>query len=191
MRGFFSTGETGDYEQAERKGREDKSPLEFTLTIVSDNLERMLSDQEHEGRIFGTVTAPGLSETPLTVTDGVFNLFVQAPSDPKTRLMRYRMKLSSADGARFFFDGFKRVHDDPGLDMWADTTTLFITLYEGDDDAGAVAGRGILHIRPQDFMKQMRTMRVRNAVSARQRLALTGRFGAFFTGSLHDVYGLG
>ncbi len=191
MRGFFSTTETDDYEQAERRGREDKSPLEFTLTIVSDDLERILSEQEHEGRIFGTVTAPALSESPLSVTDGVFNLFVQAPNDPKTRLMRYRMKLSSADGAHYFFDGFKRIHDDPGLDMWADTTTLFITVYEGDDDTGAVAGRGILHIRPHDFMKQMRTMRVRNAVSARQRLALTGRFGAFFTGSLHDVYGLG
>jgi cholesterol oxidase len=104
--------------------------------------------------------------------------------------MRYRMKLASSEGGTYFFDGFKRIHDDPGLDMWADTTTLFITVYEGDDDKGGVAGKGILHIRPQDFMKQMTTMRVRNAVSARQQLALSGRFGAYFTGSLHDVYGI-
>jgi len=191
MRGFFSTKETGDYEQAEKQGRADGSPLEFTLTIVSDDLERMLAEEAHEGRIFGTVAAPALSARPLTVTEGEFNLFVTDPADPKSRLMRYRMKLATDEGANYFFDGFKRIHDDPGLDMWADTTTLFVTVYEGEDESGKVAGKGILHIRPHDFLKQMTTMRVRNAVSARQRVALTGRFGAYFTGSLHDVYGLG
>jgi cholesterol oxidase len=191
MRGFFSTTSTDDHEEAEKQGRADKSPFEFTLTIVSDDVERMLGEEAHEAHLFGSVKAPALSEEALTVADGVFNLFVRDPSASDTRLMRYRMKLSSQEGGRYFFDGFKRIHDDPGLDMWADTTTLFITIHEGDDDAGRVVGKGVLHILPQDFMRQMTTMRVRNAVSARQRLALTGRFGAFFTGSLQDVYGLG
>jgi cholesterol oxidase len=191
MRGFFSAGGEDDFEQAERRGREQDSPFMFTLTIVSDDLERMLDEQEHAARIFGTVEAKALSPSPLTVTDGAFNLFITDPAKPEAKLMRYRMKLTAEDGKRYFFDGFKRIEDDPGLDMWADTTTLFVTVYEGDDDSGTVAGRGILHIHPRDFMRQMTTMRVRNAVSARQRLALTGRFGAYFTGSLHDVYGLG
>jgi cholesterol oxidase len=190
MRGFFSTSVTDDYEPAERQGRDDNSPFEFTLTIVSDDLERMLAEEEHAGSIFGTIKAPALSEQPLTVSDGIFNLFIRDPADAKTRLMRYRMRLASEEGGRWYFDGFKRIHDDPGLDMWADTTTLFVTVHEGDDETGRVAGKGILHIHPHDFMKQMTTMRVRNAVSARQQLALTGRFSAFFTGSLHDVYGL-
>ena len=66
-----------------------------------------------------------------------------------------------------------------------------VTVHEGDDDSGAIVGKGILKIKPHDFMKQMTTMRVRHAVSGRQRLALTGRFNAYFTASLHDVYGLG
>ena len=41
-----------------------------------------------------------------------------------------------------------------------------------------------------DFTRQMTTMRVTNAVDARQRVAAIGRFSAYFTGSLHDVYGL-
>lgn len=189
MRGFFSTSETSDFEAAERRAKEDDSPFAFTLTIVSDDVEKMLDEQAHEARIFGSVVAPALSPQPLTVSDGVFNLFAQDAADPGTRLMRYRMKLASVDGDRYSFDGFKRIHDERGLDMWADTTTLFITVYEGDDDSGRVVGKGILHIRPQDFMKQMTTMRVRNALTPRQQLALTGRFGAFFTGSLRDVYG--
>jgi cholesterol oxidase len=191
MRGFFSTVEAADFEEAERRGREEKSEFAFTLTIVSDDLEAMLKEQEHAARIFGTVDARALSPAPLTVTNGLFNLFVADPAQPDAKLMRYRMGLTAEDGTHYFFDGFKRIEDDPGLDMWADTTTLYITVHEGEDDTGPVAGRGILHIHPRDFMRQMTTMRVRNAVSARQRLALTGRFGAYFTGSLHDVYGLG
>ncbi|MEX0674246.1 MAG: GMC oxidoreductase [Gaiellaceae bacterium] len=191
MRGFFAAGATGAYEDAERRGREEDSPFEFTLTIVSDDLERMLEEQEHAARIFGTVKAPALSPSPLTVTDGVFNLFVTDLAEPDRRLMRYRMGLAAEDGKRYFFDGFKRIEDDPGLDMWADTTTLYITVHEGGDDTGPVAGKGVLHIHPRDFMRQMTTMRVRNALSARQQLALSGRFSALFTGSLHDVYGLG
>jgi cholesterol oxidase len=190
MRGFFSRDGSDDYETAERRGREQSSPFEFTLTIATDDVQRMLEDADHEAAIFGTVTAPALSPSPLTVGAGVFNLFVRDPADPKTRLMRYRMRLTADDGNTFFFDGFKRIHDDPGLDMWADTTTLYITVYEGETDAGSVLGRGVLHIHPHDFLRQMRTMRVTNAVSARQRLALSGRFGAYFTESLHDVYGL-
>lgn len=191
MRGFFSTKETGDFEQAEEQGKTDDSPFAFTLTIVSDELESMLEEQEHEARLYGTVDAPALSASPLTVTDGEFNLFVADPDDPDSRLMRYRMKLTTDAGGRYYFDGFKKIHDDRGLDMWADTTTLFITVYEGDDGTGKLVGKGMLHIRPNDLMRQMTTMRVRNAVSARQRLALSGRFAEYFTASLHDVYGLG
>jgi cholesterol oxidase len=191
MRGFFSTQEKDDYPQAEARARADSSQLEFTLTIVSDDLEDMLAEAAHEAWIFGTVTAPALSAGPLTVSDGRFNLFVPAPADASTKLMRYRMTLTSEEGGTFFFDGFKRIHDDPGLDMWADTTTLFVTVYEGGDETGPVAGKGVLHIHPHDFVRQMGTMKIRHAVSARQRLALTGRFGAFFVSSLEDVYGLG
>src|SRR6266508_1780051 len=142
----------------------------------------MLEEQEHAARIFGTVDARARSPAPLTVTNGLFNLFVADPARPDAKLMRYRMGLTAEDGTRYFFDGFKRIEDAPGHDMWADTTTLYITVHQGEDDTGPVAGRGILHIHPRDFMRQMTTMRVRNAVSARQRLALTGRFGAYFTG---------
>ena len=104
--------------------------------------------------------------------------------------MRYRMRLSSVEGKTYFFEGYKLIHDDPGIDQWVDTTTLYITVHEGESDAGAVVGKGILRIRPQDFMRQMTTMQITNAPNAKARLAATGRYAAHFTGSLRDVYGL-
>jgi len=189
MRGFASTTVTNEYEAAERQGREEGSPLDFTVTIVSEDLDAMLEEAEHSARIVGTVTAPALSPRPLVVTDGEFNLFVAERGDPGARRMRYRMRLTSDEGRRFLFDGFKRIHDDPGIDMWADTTTLYVTVSADEEPARTVA-MGILRIKPADFTRQMTTMRVTNAVDARQRVAAIGRFSAYFTGSLHDVYGL-
>jgi cholesterol oxidase len=189
MRGFFSTVVTDDFARADEQGRRDDSTFVFTLTVVADDLDALLGEESHAARLIGTVEAPALSDRPLTVTEGEFNLLVSDPTDVGTRRMRYRMKLSSVEGHEYFFDGYKLVHDDPGIDQWADTTTLYITVHEGESDAGELVGKGILRIRPQDFARQMTTMQVTNAPSAKARLAATGRYAAYFTGSLRDVYG--
>ena len=148
MRGFFSTAVTDDFERADEQARKDDSTFVFTLTVIADDLDVLIGDASHAARLIGTVEAPALSEHPLTVTDGEFNLLVADPTDVGTRRMRYRMRLSSAEGKTYFFDGYKLIHDDPGIDQWVDTTTLYITVYEGESDAGDPIGKGILRIRP-------------------------------------------
>ena len=50
-----------------------KSPCEFTLTIDSNDVERMLNcDPSHTATISGTVTCLALSCAPLSVSDGKF-----------------------------------------------------------------------------------------------------------------------
>ena len=190
MRGFFSTAVTDDFERADKQGRQDKSTFVFTLTVIADDLDALVSEESHAARMVGTAEAPALSEYPLTVTNGEFNLLVADPTDVGSRRMLYRMRLSSVEGKTYYFVGFKLIHDDPGIDEWADTTTLYITVYEGESDAGDAVGKGILRIRPQDFARQMTTMQITNAPNAKARLAATGRYAAYFSGSLRDVYGL-
>ena len=189
MTGYLSTQVTGDYQAAADRGKTDDSPCSFTLTIVGADLERMLADSNHQARMIGTVTAPALSPDPITVTDGVFNLLVDDPDRVDGRQMRYRMKLTTEEDRCYLFVGFKIVHDDRGRDVWSATTTLYVTVYEGDNDTGPVVAKGILTIRPEDFMKQLTTMTVRGATSLEQRLVATARFGEFFAGALFDVYG--
>lgn len=192
MRGYFGLdapdGLDG-YEEGAKQGKHSGSTLQFTLTITGDDLDSMLKDPAHKASIVGTVEAPALSPKPLTVAGGEFNLFVSDPDDPDTRLMRYRMRLRSEEDRTYYFDGFKRVHNDPGLDVWSDTTTLYITLYEGESERGRALGKGILRIHPSDFMRQMTTMKVTNAGGIQERLAATARFGSYFAGSLFEVYG--
>lgn len=189
MRGFFSTAEKDDYERGYEQGKEAGSPFEFTLSVISDDLDRMLESDEHAARMIGTASAPALSPQALTATEGHFNLFVRDPADRDARQMRYRMRLNAADGRAWYFVGFKRIKEDWGPDVWSDTTTLFITVHDGEREASPVLGRGILKIRPDDFARQMTTLEVRNAETVAERIAATSRFGRFFAGAVFDVYG--
>ncbi len=165
------------------------SSFEFTLTIISDNLDLMLTDENHRAKMVGTVTAPALSPEPLTVSDGEFSLFIVDPDEVATRRMVYRMKMTAEDGKIYYFNGFKLVHDQPGFDIWEDTTTLYITVHDGDRFNSPLLAQGILKIAPLDFMRQMSTLRVTNTNNLKQRLELTARFGYFFAGVLFDTYG--
>ena len=74
------------------------------------------------------------------------------------------------------------------LDMWDDTTTLFIAVHEGDL-SGPVLGKGILRIELADFAVQMQTMQVLNATDRKQQTEMLVRYGGFFAGELFDTYG--
>jgi cholesterol oxidase len=189
MRGFFSTDPSEDFRQAADRGRAEGSTFEFTLTITSEDVRRTIEDPDHAARMVGTVVAPALSARPLTVSEGRFSLLVKDPDRVGTRQMRYRMTLASEEGRTYTFDGFKIVRDDPGADLWEDTTTLYITLYQGEGSAGPVIGRGVLTISPRDFRRQLTTLEAINAPTPGERLKAIASFGRFFAGVLYDSYG--
>ena len=203
MRGYVSRGATGSFEDASKRGFDvarhgdpkepadyrEGSAFEFTLTIVSEDLDAMLSDPEHPAKMVGTVRARMLSADALTVTDGVFNLFTTDPARPGEKRMRYRMLMTDPDGHVYSFEGYKVIRDDPGVDLWADTTTLYVTIHDGAGSDGDPIAKGILRIRPRDFMRQLTTMQAVNAPNVMEGLRAKARFGAYFAGALYDTYG--
>ena len=188
MKGYFSTEVTDDFKKAYKQGKADDSHFQFILTIQSYDMEDMIENDQHPARMVGTVIAPALSAEPLTVTHGHFNLFVDHPTETGTKEMRYRMRLTAETGETFYFYGYKVLRDDFGLDMWSDTTTLYISVWRGPDDTGELLGRGILKIRPKDFRKQLATLKAINAGSVTDALSATARFSAFFMRVLHRIY---
>ncbi len=189
MAGYFSVNTTDSYEHGFEQGKANGSPMEFILTITSDDLDDMLVNPQHQARLAGTVTASALSPNPLAVSDGTFNLFVDNPQSVDTRNMWYRMRLTSEEGQNFFFEGFKTVDDTSMLHAWQQTTTLYVTVHEGIAADKRVLGKGILRIAPADFARQMTTMKVPNATSLSQRVDAVTRFGKFFAGVLWQSYG--
>ncbi|MDY7093231.1 MAG: alpha/beta fold hydrolase [Acidobacteriota bacterium] len=189
MKGYFSTVVQNDYQAAYDQGKSADSAMAFTLTVEAKDLDALIERADHPAQMFGTVSCRALSAQPLTVHDGIFELFIDNPGQVETKNMVYRMVLEAEEGKYFYFHGFKKVHTASILASWPQTTTLYVTVYEGKDDTGAVVGQGILHIQPLDFAKQMTTMKVLGATSARQRVEALGRFGEYFAGVLWQAYG--
>lgn len=188
MKGYFSLGELEDYDKAYEVGKQQHSAFEFTLTILSEDVDSLVNINIHEAAMIGTMNAPALSEFPLTALNGVFNLFVVDPNDSGRKKMLYKAQLESREGKKFYFEGFKEVQNDKGLDVWKDTTTLFINLYEGDSSVNHPIGKGKLFIEIGDFMSQLKTIKAMNAPSTIKGLKAVSTFAQFFAGNVYRTY---
>jgi len=186
MSGYFAEG-ADDFKTGFEQGKKDDSDFAFVLTIRSDNVEKLLDERDHKAELTGTVQAPALSGDDLSVSDGVFNLFVE-DSETNTRYMRYRMKLHAEEGKQYYFNGFKHIHDDPKFDVWEDTTTLFITVHDGANEHAPVLGKGILKIKADDFRKQMTTVEVTGVSRNKDKLKYQAKFLKFFAENIRNVY---
>jgi cholesterol oxidase len=187
MRGFVAFAED-DFDKGFRQGKKDRTDLMFHVTVLMDDIERFVEDEQHPGTITGHVQCDALGGK-LEVQKGWFNLFVEAGKRGERKLMKYRLFLQDGEGHPITLRGYKDVYDDPGFDLWADTSTLFTHIYAGhvepeDDDHAQIVASGILHIRPTDFAVQMTTLRVHPA----HRVDAIGRFGTLFAGDLWKVY---
>ena len=190
MRGFFSPSvKDGRYEEAERLGKQEQTPFEFTLTITADDVDQFTSDPNHQATMTGTATAPSLSPDPMSVSGGVFNLFVNDPAHADTRKMLYRMKLRTTAGRDLLFTGFKTVPRDTVNQAWPQLSTLYITIRDGVDDAAPIVGQGILHILPADFQKQLRSLETPGATTLAERARAFTKFSQFFSSVVWRAYG--
>jgi cholesterol oxidase len=187
MKGFVDFGEP-DFQAAFRAGRKSGQRLMFHLTITVDDLDGFIADPEHEAIATGWVESDALGGQ-RPVEQGQFNLFVDQDEGHDRKRMFYRLPFEDGAGHPLTLVGFKEVRDDPGFDVWSDTTTLFTRVLAGhvepaQEERATVVATGILRIRPLDFGHQLTTFRVHPAT----RVDAIGRFGALFAGELWDVY---
>jgi hypothetical protein len=184
MAGSFSLGETSP-EAGAKKGEADNTRLVLHASVEIDDLGRFIADPDHLGSLTGTVDFVPLG-VGIPCNRGVFNLFRPA-GEPSTKFMIYELAFEHA-GKSHYLAGKKIVRDDPGFDLWQDTTTLYITLHEGSDIQGPIVGAGILTLDAADLLRLLRTMRALNAESTAQTIEAVYGFGRFFLGELWDSY---
>jgi cholesterol oxidase len=169
-----------------KAGRDAGTRLAMHATVSVPDLDAFLADSQHAGQLKGRVDFAPLGQG-LAAPSGVFKLF--APSrKPGLKYMVYELAFEH-DGKPHYLAGRKHVHDDPGVDLWTDTTTLYTTLHAGPDAKAPVAGAGVLRLDMGDFLKLMSTIKVTGTRSAKDRAAAVSTFGRFFMGELWDVYG--
>lgn len=189
MHGFVQPGfqPVDGYVDAEAQAKRAGHAARFKLTITIANLDAFLCDPAHQALATGTVVVDGLTGPDgAPVRNGQFNLFT-AHAGYYDRKMLYRLPFAGTDGKAYVFTGLKEVHDDPGFDVWRDTTTLFSQVH-GGDVGGPVWGTGILTLRFLEFMRQLGTFEVTGTDDFSEKADAMARFGSAFLGNLWDVY---
>jgi choline dehydrogenase-like flavoprotein len=163
--------------------------MECTLTVVIADLEAMLRDRAHSSRMVGTVAIGDGS--PMAVRDGTFQLFVVRPDRVETRRMVYRMRVRPEGWkTEAHIEGYKEIRNSRPHHAWPDLTTLYVTISTGGyGREGRVFREGVLRLSFGDFLKQLTTLRVRNARRFVERLDGRLRFAGFFAQIVFGTYG--
>ena len=188
MKGWFSYGER-DYRQGRDRGRADGSSLMFHLTIEVDDVHRFVADPEHTGRASGWIHSDSLGGR-LPVENGVFNLFVT--HGPQGRRMLYRLFFEDAVGHPLTLSGFKEIAGGTAVDVWPQTSTLYVRILQGhvesaEEQGATIVGSGVLRIPLLAFARQMTTFRVQGpTLSGRARALLD--FLRLFAGQLLALF---
>lgn len=184
MSGAFALGED-DPARGYEVGQQNDTQLALHASVYIDDVARFADDPDHEGQLSGSIEF-GPFGGRVSATHGVFKLF--SPGDEEdTKWMVYELAFSH-EGQHYYLAGKKDVHDDPGVDLWSDTTTLYTRLHEGQDASGPVVGAGILNLGVDDLIDLVSTMRVTNVDSASDRAKVFSTFGRLFLGELWDSY---
>lgn len=184
MAGGFCLG-TDEPKQGNHMGKQKGIELAMHAQVDIDDMEGFVSDPNHTGRLTGSIdfTPMGLG---MVAHSGVFNLFYP-DAQPDMKLMVYELGFNH-QGQEYYLAGKKEVRDDPGFDLWSDTTTLLTQLHQGTDKSGPVVGAGILSLGVKDLLKLVSTVTVLNAQSSIDKATTVAKFGQFFMGELWDTY---
>lgn len=184
MSGGFALGAT-DPKAGNKKGKREGTELAMHANINVRDLDGFTRDPKHLGEIHGSIDFTPFGQG-LPASTGVFNLF--SPTDnPAMKYMVYELGFEY-EGQAYYVAGHKEVHDDPGFDLWSDTTTLFTKLHQGTSADGEVVGAGVLSLGVRDLMKLVSTMRATGAGSPAAKAAAYAKFGHFFMTDLWDSY---
>jgi cholesterol oxidase len=189
MKGYVGQGAT-DHQDGFISGLAAGNYFVHDVFIDIDDVDRFVADKDHPARLVGSIDC-GLFGGKCQVTSGTFNMFVDGES-PKTRFMDYRMCFNDTGGNPWTMFGKKTVHDDHSLDLWSDTTTLYIGLYRGSPETepstpDPQGGKGVIHIEKLDLIKSVASFKAPGATIPEAGHAMTAFF-RFFLGQIWDVY---
>jgi cholesterol oxidase len=177
------------YEDAENQGRmndPEVARMALKLRVFAPDLKAFLEDPTHTLGIEGTVELHGtygeLDQHPL---QGTLQLFSRGP-DPHLRTMRYELHVGKGSPLVERIIGTKLVSNDPGPDVWPDTSRLYVDLLAG---AGMRVGLGVLHLSLEGFLfQQLPSTRVTGTTDEAQMAWAIASFGSCFFGNIQKAY---
>ncbi len=184
MSGYFSL-DAKECKEGEQQGKSANSTLAMHASVKITDMEKFISEPLHAAELGGTIDFPPLGMS-IPATSGIFNLFKPTESPDETHMV-YELGFDHENTA-YYLAGHKIVKDDPGFDLWSDTTTLFTYLHKGTDNTGEIIGAGILKLGVKQLIDLIQTITVPNAKDNTEKINTIQAFGNFFLGALWDTY---
>lgn len=164
-------------------------PAALHATIDVDDIRAFVLDPDHMGVIAGHLELHRRGGW-LPATRGVIGLFTPARDDPKLSYMIYAIGVVIG-GRRYWVNGRKHVRVGWPWQLWGATTTLYVTLHEGEDETGPVVAAGILSLGIPALLRLVGTFRTVGCIGLGQKLGAVFAFFGFFARQLVRHYILG
>ncbi|MFB9376355.1 patatin-like phospholipase family protein [Kineococcus gynurae] len=171
-------------------GSPQRFPLSLHLDVTVPDVDAWVRDEQHPVELRGTVRCEALGgERP--VHRGRIRLLhpVTGPDGRRRLGMTYEIDLADLTGRLLHLHGHKTIRDDPGPDLWDDTTRLAVTLRSGrrdDPEPGPTTAAGELRLTPGAFLRILSSFRPRGA--PRDAATALPRFVRTFLGELAAEY---
>lgn len=190
MHGYVSPHAT-TFADGYADGKANDRAVALHVTISIADLDAFLTRPEHAGTLSGHIACPLLGGD-CPVQSGFFRLMPDT-ADRDRKVMAYQVFAATPLGELFTMVGEKQIQHNAVLDLWQDTTTLYVNLFHGHIDPEKIAQAdlwmtGIIGLDLFDFIQVLRTLRATNSNGETSIEGLV-KFGGFFAGKLWDVYG--
>jgi len=179
MKGRITFGAT-DPEQGYRS--QAAMPVTIHATIDILDIRAFVLDPRHIGGLSGHLELHRKGGW-LPATSGLIGLFTPSDGDPWLSYMIYAMGVV-IEGRHYWFNGRKHVRVGPIWKLWKATTTLYVTLHEGEDETGPIAAAGILSLGPLALLDLAGTLRATGCDRPMQKLRAVLAFFGFFARQL-------
>jgi Polyketide cyclase / dehydrase and lipid transport len=164
--------------------------MTLRLRVEIDDLDAFLGDRQHRTRVSGSVDCDILGGV-LPIERGSLALLPETGTGQATT-MEYRLDFADRTGRELTLVGVKTVRNDPGPDLWRDTTTLDVQLFPRQHDLrpdglGMPVLSGQLRLSPLSFLRQLTTFHA-TAPGPFGRVRTVLAFGSFLRHRLAQVY---
>lgn len=160
-------------------------PVSLHGSVDIRDIRAFVRDPAHRGELAGHLEIHRVGGW-FPATGGRFGLF--SPSEEsRMTYMIYELGIRIA-GKPFWFRGRKLVRIAAPWKAWGATTTLYVTLHEGHDDAGRIVAAGILRLGMSELLGLLGTLHATGCERWPHKVGAVWRFFKHFSGSLMRTY---
>lgn len=161
---------------------DEKVKVEVQFEAIVDDIDQWVADDNHAARIVGSIKVGG----DTYAAEGTLALMTPVEGRSNGHYLRYDFKVLDPNSPLKSFYGAKRVHNDAGIDLASDITTLY----------GKFSGDGVSYdsimkfnwMNPIHMVKFLSSFKTMNVSGFQQDLDVKVKFMKVYFGGIYEEF---